>query len=264
MPAAASQASREEQAQPQRGSSSRRARSSSWYGRVLDWLSGAPPPLQPAKDNRALSDINAVLDGTLGAAMQAALTSTTLPEQRQRAAWEQCTGLLQRLDAALSELQGRSSGDSGVDANTIRNLRASVFELYRQAWEYSELTSIATPEVRLQLLSTCAELVAAIAPGSEPHVVMASRYADRLNALSGSDSVAAKRALLAAGAAHTARYGAAVPGPLLKRLMSARRALLVNSSLASRLQLMTWQSDLAEQADRARAGLPTGRAGMRQ
>ncbi|KAG2446595.1 hypothetical protein HYH02_008580 [Chlamydomonas schloesseri] len=187
-----------------------------------------------APDNLLLRDSCAALAAELEAGVQAVLTAASRPRQQQAELLARLEGMLARVERNCAALELPPRGRLLV--------LGSVLGVLRLTTDLAELSEQATPERRLQLLVTVAEVLEAVAPGSDAHVTAAVKAASMARRVHGSEGAAARRAELAAAAAHVARYGRGLltePG-LLRRMTGTRRRLATGSGLAARTGVLAW------------------------
>ncbi|GLC45535.1 hypothetical protein PLESTB_001203900 [Pleodorina starrii] len=204
---------------------------------LLDWVFGRGRfrvgPLAP--DTTLLARLNGQLVSELEAAAQAALTAPSAPRRRQAALLERLEGLLVQVDGSCSYLELPPRGRLMV--------LASVYGIVRLTSDLAELSGqAASPERRLELLQMAAEVMEAVAPGSDGHVTAAVKAAGVARRVHGLDSAPARRAELAAAAAHLARYGRELltEPALLRRMTATRRRLTTGSGLAASMGVLAW------------------------
>ncbi|KAG2430567.1 hypothetical protein HXX76_010086 [Chlamydomonas incerta] len=202
---------------------------------VLDFVFGSGRfAAAAAPDHLLLRDSGAALGSELEAALQAVLTAASRPRQQQ-------AELLQRLEGILAQVE-RNCAALELPPRGRLLVLGSVFGVLRLTTELGELSQQATPERRLQLLVAAAEVLEAVAPGSDAHVTAAVKAASMARRVHGAEGTAARRAELAAAAAHVARYGRGLltePG-LLRRMAATRRRLATGSGLAARTGVLAW------------------------
>ncbi|KAG2485215.1 hypothetical protein HYH03_016002 [Edaphochlamys debaryana] len=205
--------------------------------RLLDAVFGAGRfTTAAAPDNKLLAEVDAAVASDLGAAVQAVLTASSRPRQQQAALLERMDGMLARVETSASFLELPPRGRLLV--------LGSVYGLVRLTAELAELSGQAGPERRLALLSLQASVLEAVAPGSDAHVMAAVKAAGVARRVHSAEGPEARRAELAAGLAHVARYGRGLltgDGPaVLRRMQDIRRRLLTGSGLASAMGVMAW------------------------
>ncbi|EFJ49703.1 hypothetical protein VOLCADRAFT_89688 [Volvox carteri f. nagariensis] len=187
-----------------------------------------------APDRGLLRRINGELVTELEAAAHATLTAASRPRQQQAALLARMEGLLGQVEDSCTFLELPPRGRLVI--------LASVYGLVRLICDLAELSQQTTPERRLQLQQLAAEVLEAVAPGSDSHVTAAVKAAGVARRAHGADSAAARRAELAAGSAHLARYGRELLSEpaLLRRLVATRRRLVTGSDLAASMGVLAW------------------------
>ncbi|KXZ53118.1 hypothetical protein GPECTOR_7g1008 [Gonium pectorale] len=195
-----------------------------------------------APDHRLLADVNAALAGDLEAAAQSVLTAASRPRQQQAALLSRLDGLLSQVEASCLYLDLPPRG---------RLLTyGSVYGLVRLTCDLGELSQQADPERRLELLTLAAEVLEAVAPGSDAHVAAAVKASGVARRVHGAEGAATRRAELAAARAHVARYGRGLlvqPG-LLRRMAATRRRQSTGSSLAAAMGVLAWAQHVGAEA----------------